>query len=172
MLSERNGFLALESSVYVYPLPDIQEDDNYNIELWNTLNLWKDRYSGAADSIFCFGADLFGNQYCIIDNRICLFDAEAAELKYMADNLDDWAFMIMKDDYWSAHSLAHEWQASHGSIESHHRLLPKTPFILGGDFKTDNLYSYEIIQAMKYRGDMYVQMHDLTDEAQIQFKII
>ena len=172
MLLERNGFLALKSLVYICPLSGNRLDDEYNIKLWNAPNLWKDNYSGAADNILCFDADLFGNQYCVMDNKIYLFDAETAELEYMADTLGEWAAMIIKDDYWSGHSRAQEWQASHGSVQSNNRLLPKTPFILGGEFKLDNLYSCEHVQSIKYRGDMYVQMRDLIDGTQIQFEII
>ncbi|WP_407538218.1 SMI1/KNR4 family protein [Deinococcus radiomollis] len=172
MLSTRNGFYSLESSIHVYSLSGLSAGSNFTLERWNKPELWKDAYSGVADNIFCFGQDLFGNQYCFSDERICLFDAETAELEYMAATLDEWAELVMNDNYWSGHSLAHSWQAEYGAVTPGHRLIPKLPFILGGKFEAANLHCFENVKAMHYRAELFIQMRDTPDNTQVKLKII
>jgi len=52
------------------------------------------------------------------------------------------------------------------------RLMPKIPFVLGGRYRVENLYSLGSASAMKSRGNLARQFKDLPDGAQVRFEVI
>lgn len=58
----------------------------------------------------------------------------------MADSVEEWAGVILcnfeRETGWP---FVHEWQAKRGSLPPGKRLMPKTPFFLGGAYKVENL---------------------------------
>jgi len=71
----------------------------------------------------------------------------------------------------TGHPLAHKWQSIHGALHPRHRLLPKRPFVLGGEYSIENLASIDSVQMMKSLGSLAFQLHDLPDGAKVEFKI-
>jgi hypothetical protein len=65
-----------------------------------------------------------------------------------------------------------QWQAAHGALAPRKRLMPKTPFVCGGSFALDNLVAMEAAEAMRYRGELALQIRDLPDGAQICFRVV
>lgn len=51
------------------------------------------------------------------------------------------------------------------------RLVPKTPFVLGGGYNLDNLYALEASESMRYRGSIATQLRDLPDGAAVQLRV-
>jgi hypothetical protein len=51
------------------------------------------------------------------------------------------------------------------------RLIPKQPFVVGGDFKLDNLSAIEAERGMLLRANLATQIRDLPDGTKITFKI-
>jgi hypothetical protein len=72
----------------------------------------------------------------------------------------------------TGYSLLHEWQMRHGAIPAGTRLMPKIPFVLGGQYALDNLYVLSSVSAMKSRGNLARQIKDLPDGSQVQFRVI
>lgn len=171
MLRLKNGFYAFESALQLYPAAHF--GGQMTLSRWNAHDLWKFEYEGLADNKLFFAQEAFGNQFCISQERIWFFDSETGKLDYRADSLDGWAEIVLTDyGMQTGYSLMHKWQKEHGRIASGHRLMPKIPFVLGGQYELGNLYSLNAVSAMKSRGNLAKQIKELPDGAKVQFRII
>lgn len=171
LLSRRNGFFAFEGALLVRPL----ETNRGVVGLvdWNAPVTWISEYKGMADDAFFFAEDVFGGQFCVRRDGIHSFEPEAGQFEPIASSLEGWAQAILADyGVLTGASLAHEWQTTHGQLPAGARLLPKKPFIVGGEFAVDNLYKLDAVEGMRFRASLAVQVRDLPDGAQIQFEVI
>ncbi len=171
MLNTQNGFYALESALHVFPSHSNQHE--IGLDDWNSDVLWRSEYQGMADGCLFFAEDVFGGQFCIKVNKIYTFDPETGALDYLADDIEGWAKAIITDyEVLTGYPLAHQWQENHGQLPAKKRLLPKIPFVAGGEFTLENLYLHGAIEGMKFRADIANQIKDLPDGAQIQFNVV
>jgi hypothetical protein len=164
MLKLKNGFFAFESSLQIFPAAHFVQE--MTLSRWNSHGLWKFEYEGIADGKLFFAQEAFQDQ-------VWFFDAETGHLEFSADSMNGWAEKILTDyEMQTGHPLMRDWQKTNGRMEPGHRLMPKIPFVLGGEYALSNLYSLNAISAMKSRGNLAKQIKDLPDGAKIQFKII
>jgi hypothetical protein len=70
----------------------------------------------------------------------------------------------------TGYPLGHAGQAIFGQLPAGQRLIPKTPFVLGGQFRVDNLIALEAVEGMNLRSDIWRQIKDLPDGAQIELR--
>lgn len=79
----------------------------------------------------------------------------------------------MVDDFnvLTGYPLGHHWQTQHGALAPGHRLIPKQPFVLGGAFDTDNLYSLDAVEGMRFRGELARQITGLPDGTAIEIRV-
>lgn len=170
ILRQRNGFYALESALHVFPTHSSPQE--IGLDDWNENTLWRSAYKELADGCLFFAEDLFGGQFCIKDNLIYTFDPETGALDYLADDMESWAKAIISDyEVLTGYSLAHQWQQQNGQLPKKKRLLPKMPFVAGGEFKLDNLYLADAVEGMRFRANIANQIKDLPDGAQIKFNV-
>lgn len=170
MLRQRNGFYALESALHVFP--SHSKLQVIGLDKWNDQALWRGEFEGMADDCLFFAEDVFGGQFCIKDCKVHTFDPETGKLDYLADDIDMWASAII-DDYeiLTGFSLAHAWQKQHGELTINTRLLPKIPFVMGGEFALNNLYLSDAVVGMKLRADMAKQIKNLPEGAKIKLEV-
>jgi len=162
MLERKNGFFAFESALHVFPA--CVDGRHESIDRWNRFELWKSAYSDSLAPMTCFAENIFGDQFAIMDSDIVSFDSESGEVEVIASSIDDWACQILVDyEFMTGYALATEWQKRFGPIRQNERLVPKMPFILGGDYSIDNLYVSDSAEAMRAKGDLYRQTRDLPD---------
>lgn len=170
MLCHRNGFYALESALHVFPTHSNQHE--IGIGDWNEDTLWRSAYKGLADGCLFFAEDVFGGQFCIKDGKIYTFDPETGALEYLANDVEGWATLILSDyEVLTGYPLAHQWQKKNGQLPVGKRLLPKVPFVLGGEFLLNNLYLADAVKGMRFRADIASQIKNLPDGAQIKFNL-
>lgn len=170
MLRLRNGFMAFSLSLHVFPYDSAVSQ---NIVAWNEEILWKNDYQLDLPEFCCFGENLFGEQFCFCDGKVFQFDPETGKLAYIADTIEEWAQMVLDDtDYMTGRSLAQQWQAQFGPLNEGCRLVPRVPFVCGGDYAVENLCAMEALRSMKYRASLANQIVTLPDGAQIQFEIL
>ena len=171
LLGTRNGFYAFESALHVFPIG--RSRDLQNLRAWNEQALWVSAYDGLADGLFFFAEDVFGGQFAIKDNEVWTFDPETGEKEAIASSLEGWAQALVEDyETLTGYPLAHEWQAKYGTIAPGDRLIPKVPFVLGGNFDIANLHALEATKGMLFRASIAVQIRDLPDGAQIHLKVV
>ena len=169
-LSIKNGFYAFESALHVFPATN---DSIPNLTLWNSHDLWRNEYSSSIKDYLFFAEDTFGVQFCVFKNKIYGFDPETEEIEKIATSFDEWAKCIVEEyNYWTGFDLAHQWQLENGAIPVGKRLLPKIPFILGGEFAIDNLYLLDSVKGMRFRGALAQQIDNSPDGTKIKLKLI
>lgn len=170
MLGKKNGFYAFQSALHVFPVgimgssPDLHE--------WNSAELWKSAFKGLADNHFCFAEDIFGGQFCVVDEKVYVFDPETAEIDYVSDSIESWAGAILGDpEFLTGWPLAEAWQKKYGALAENERLVPKTPFVVGGAFEVSNLQPCVASRGMVSRSGLALQIRDLPDGATLRFHV-
>lgn len=170
MLDLKNGFYSLKNALHVFPAQATEQE--YGINEWNSDKLWRKSYERLEEGLLFFAEDIFGGQFCIYGDKIYQFDPEAASLEYMADGFEEWAGKIIQDyDYYTGYSLAKEWQKKNGPIPKNNRLVPKLPFVMGGEFSLENLYLADSVTGMRDRANIANQIKNLPDGKIIHLKV-
>jgi hypothetical protein len=200
LLQERNGFYAFERALHVLPSNCVnselginteahhlqtgrvllsQDDQGHfmgwpmDLERWNMDVLWRGEFGRAAEGLLFFAEDVFGEQFALSDGKVWRFNPESGERKEFADDLNEWAKKILADySYETGYEQAHEWQQKNGRLMDGLRLIPKTPFILGGEYKAENLFAIDAAKGMRYRADIAKQIRDLPDGTPIHLKVL
>ena len=95
LYATRNGFYAFEASLHVFPLGGGSAP--VDLVSWNAEGLWRAEYAEMAEGLVFFGEDAFGDQFCFKDGRIHLFHSETGEVEFMAEDLENWARLILDD---------------------------------------------------------------------------
>lgn len=171
VLTLKNGFFCFESALRF--LPSTTVESSWGVSDWNSPELWKACYRGLADNVLCFAEEIFGRQFVIHDGKISVFEPETGELEFLANSLEEWAAKILLDyRQLTGHAFAREWQSAHGPLRPRHRLMAKTPFVLGGKYSLENIVALDSLRVMKSLGNLAHQIHDLPDGAQIKFVIL
>ena len=169
-LVQVNGLFAFESALMIRPL--VHMNNIYSVFKWNERELWKSSYGD--DQIVntqFFAEDAFGCQFGYFENQIYFFDPETGEFDLLCKTFNEWTELIVSEyRQYTGYQLMHEWQEKNGSIAQGNRLCPKLPFVLGGQYEIDNLYSIPALEGMLLRADIAVQIRDLPDGSEIQLK--
>jgi hypothetical protein len=163
MLDRKNGFAAFECALIVFPTIDTPSIPS--LDSWNELVGWRRWYRGViSDEVVFFAEDLFGGQFGALEKEIVRFDPESGDVTHYAKSLFQWAEKLLanyaEDTGWP---LAHEWQVTNGPILPHQRLLPKHPFILGGDYIVDNMTLVDTKSAMENWGRLFQAIRAIPD---------
>jgi hypothetical protein len=171
VLSRKNGFFCFESALRFFPSTTVES--SWGISEWNSPELWKADYRGLADEAFCFAEDIFERQFVIHERKVSVFEPETGDLEFLANSLEEWAARLLLDyNQMTGHAVAHNWQSVHGPLPPRHRLMAKTPFVLGGNSSPQNLVAMDSVRIMKNLGNLAHQLHDLPDGMQVKFKIV
>lgn len=169
LLTCKNGFFAFEAALEVFPATESSK--SYSIQEWNNHNLWRCYYGDLAPLGVCFAQDVFGDQF-IYSDAVYKFDSETAELSFVAASINIWAQLVLEDyDLLLGYSVAHDWQKLHGPVPFYHRLVPRIPFVLGGEYQVSNLDAVDSGNAMKERANLAVQLRDIPDGSEISFRV-
>lgn len=168
--SSRNGFYAFESALLVRPLD--YGASPLGVLQWNEAALWRSEYKADLRGTVFFAEDIFGTQFCIKDDVINSFDPETGDLTVIAQNLEDWSRWIFEDAKTrTGWPLAHLWKQREGPLKRGTRLLPKVPFVLGGQFEVENLYALDDVEGMRFRASIANQLKDCPDGSKVVLDI-
>lgn len=171
LLTLKNGFYAFEGALHVFP--DVAPVAERGLHDWNDPASWRSDYAGMAESAVFFAEDAFGTQFCIRDAGVATFDPETGAFEQMAVDVEEWASKVLGDySFWSGHAVARAWQLQHGPLPVGARLVPTTPFVLGGKYEAANVHAVDAVKGMKYRASIAVQIRDLPDGASITLNVI
>jgi len=171
LLAKVNGLYAFESSLHVFP--SLGVGVRLSLEWWNTPDLWRDSYGPMAEGLLFFAEDALGGQFAIEDGAgVCTLDPETGQREFMAASMGEWLSLLLSDfEPVTAYRLAAEWQRRHGSIPPGRRLVPRTPFVLGGAFEPENLACIDQVEGMRLRGALALQIRDLPDGTRVRYSI-
>ena len=126
-----------------------------------------------ADGLLFFAEDIFGGQFAFSTVGVVSFDPETGDVEQVAADLEGWADRVLAGyELLTGFPLAHAWQQRHGQLPVTERLLPKRPFVLGGEFVLENLYALGSVEGMRLRGELATQIRNLPEGASVKFKIV
>ena len=171
MLQAKNGFYAFESALHVFPLTS---DPATGLEAWNADSLWRKEYGSLADGLLFFAEDILQDQFCLSAGHqgIFRFHAETGQTSFLANSLENWADHVLNNyQVEKGWPLAHGWQAKNGPLPRGQRLMPKTPFFLGGEYALENLWAGNALEGMRFKGDLAMQTRDLPQGAKVRLNI-
>ncbi len=164
-----NGFFAFESALEIFPISG--NNHGYPIDKWNEAGCWKHCYRQLAPDGICFAQDVFGFQFIYHDRQFSRFNSETAQIDNMASCIDEWAQRIIDDfDFESGYSIAHAWQQKNGPIQPKARLAARIPFVLGGLFHIDNLFSIDSVLLMHDNARLAIEVSKLSDGSEVHFE--
>lgn len=140
---------------------------------WNDDHLWRSGYGDLAEGHLFFAEDIFGCQFAIKNETVFSFDPETGESVALAETLEGWAAALLEDyEVNTGYPLAHDWQLHNGPLSDGTRLVPKRPFVLGGEFSVENLYALDSVKGMRLRAELAVQLRDLPEGATVNFTVV
>jgi hypothetical protein len=171
MLQTKNGFYAFESALHVFPLTG---DSETGLEAWNAGPLWRDDYEDLAVGLLFFAEDILQDQFCLSLRKdgVLRFFAETGQTEHLASSIEEWAGMILSDyPRETGWPFVHEWQAKNGPLARGKRLMPKTPFFLGGEYGVDNLWAGNPLEGMRLKADLAMQTRHLPEGAQVKLNV-
>ena len=171
MLQQKNGFYAFESALHVFPLTS---DPGTGLEVWNADSLWRGQYGDMAKGLLFFAEDILQDQFCLSvkTDGVFRFYAESGQTELLAESLEQWAERILSNyRVETGWPLAHEWQAKNGPLVRGHRLMPKVPFFMGGEYKIENLWAGNPLEGMRLKGDLAIQTRDLPPGTKVRLNI-
>ncbi len=152
MLELKNGFYAFESALHVFPLSSAT---GMSLEEWNADSLWRNGYRDLAEGLLFFAEDVFQDQYCASAHGVLRFYSETGETVFVADSIENWAKRILADyKCETAWPLASQWQAENGPLPQGKRLMPKTPFFLGGEYSVENFWVGDSVEGMRFKANL------------------
>ncbi len=169
-LGRMNGFFLFNAGVQVFRV-GAEQGWGPELSTWNQPDTWKDTYQGLADDLFCFGQDLFGVQFAIDGGgQVVTMDPETGQRSALGTSLDEWAAWLSADpDDRGAATFAKAWQDKFGPLTPDQRLIPRQFFVTGGSYDFANLMVQDATVAMRIRGPIARQVHDLPDGAHVSF---
>jgi hypothetical protein len=171
VLSQVNGFYAFESALHVRASGPVSDEPS--LQEWNADDLWRSAYGAMAEGHFFFAEDLFGGQFSIKDDHVFTFDPETGEAGLLSSSLEEWADCVLFDyEVLTGFPLARAWQLRHGSLPAGARLVPKLPFVVGGEFSVDNLFVLEAAESMRQRAEIALQIQNLPEGASVTFRVV
>ncbi len=167
LLRTKNGFFAFERALHLFPLG--KQTQGYDLERWNSQELWRNHYSDLLMDGLCFAEDIFGEQFLIREGQIWRFDPETGEQEEHAADLNEWAYKILDDDQVEVGSLfANDWEYLQGPLDPEKRLIPRQLFVFGGDFDLENLVALDAVKGMQVRAEVAQQIRDLPDGSRVE----
>jgi hypothetical protein len=90
----------------------------------------------------------------------------------MGESAEGWATELGNDwDYWTGCTLGMEWQQANGALPRGHRLFPRTPFVLGGDFEPENLWCGATDKIIGFYAYIGRRVHPLADGTAVRFDL-
>lgn len=170
LLTISNGGSLFNAGVQIFRAGDVGVGPD--LQTWNDAATWKDTYGGVADDLFCFAQDVLGVQFAIDRSaQVVTFDPESAGRMVLGTSLEDWAIWLLDDpDTNGAGAVATRWQDEFGALDHDDRLIAREFFVLGGSFEVQNLKVENSVRAMRIRGPVAAQIHDLPDGAPIRIE--
>jgi hypothetical protein len=169
ILQSKNGFYGFESALHVFPLASATV---ISLEEWNSHNLWRGGYQDLAEGLLFFAEDVFQDQFCLSVGGVLRFKAETGETDFLADSIEGWAERMLRDyRIETGWPLASRWQAEKGPLPAGKRLMPKTPFFLGGAYAIENLWEGDAVEGMRFKADLALQTRNVPNGSAVKLNL-
>lgn len=158
---DKNGFQVFEGSLRILPC-----DNNFFRNVITTNSFIKDYLD---KEFYYFADNILGDAFCFHNGKFLKYDFESGEFDSMGSSLETFAETLLSDyNFYTGYSLAKEWQTYYGEIMFDEMLIPKIPFILGGEYKVANLEKSTVLNGLKKKINLYRNLKELCDGEKVQ----
>ena len=166
LLRRRNGFYSFLGALHVFPT--ISSGDEISQPEWNNDALWRSGYPDLGVEYVAFAEDLFGGQFLHSNSGVFQLEPETGEIEQIAVDVPGWCAAILDDpEVLTGYPLAEEWQTRNGRLPVGKRLIPRKPFVLGGEFSSENLMLVDSAESLRWRAELAAQIRDVPDGGKI-----
>ncbi|MFZ7134924.1 hypothetical protein ACLSZP_06790 [Avibacterium avium] len=163
LFDEFNAYQAFEGALRISCW---QESGFRNISGWDNF-----MRENICKNTFFFADNILGDGFCLKNDLFFKYDFETGELEFMGEDLEQFSKTLLLDyNYFTAYSLAKEWQMKNGIITSKEILLPKIPFVLGGGYKYDNLVKKNMKDGLEKKIKIKKTLENIPDGKKIAFE--
>src|SRR5450432_3610275 len=169
IIDSRNAGFFYDKSLQIYSYSD--KNMSNSIDYVNSI--LRNEYKEIISDLISFAQDLFGNQFCfdIVKRKIFLFNSETGERKLIASDFSNWIDVIYEDfDYFIGLNVLREWNYAN-RLTSDERLYPKIPFIMGGEFKVNNLFASTFPNYIVDYANIAKQVFNLPDGTPVKLVV-
>ncbi len=169
IIDSQNGGFFYQQGIHVYGYS--KSYDFHNVNYINAC--LADEYGKIFKDLLAFAQDLFGNQFCfdLENSNIIYFESETGERQVIASTFPQWLTIVENDkDYYAGIELLKQWTKTH-AFPYNYRLCPKIPFIMGGEYVEDNLYSVEFPVFIRSYANIAKQVYGLPDGTPVKLVI-
>jgi hypothetical protein len=169
IIQSQNGGYFYGQALHIYGYSTLQTF--HDISYVNTL--LEKEYGSIFNELVAFGQDLFGNQFCFdkSNSGIIFFNSETGEKERIAIDFATWVGVLDDQlEYLTGIKVLETW-LSHDNFEFGQRLCPKIPFIMGGEYKIDNLYAGIFPNYIKAYANIAKQVYNLPDGTRVNLKV-
>lgn len=165
IVENTNGGYFFDNSLHLYGYcntPSYHNTEDIN-------RILQKEYGEIIGNMFCFGQDVFGNQFGFESHKVYSFNIETGEKELLAKNFESWLILLYSDlDYLTGRDFV--------TLENklklvNSRLCPKTPFIIGGEYNNDNFYVQHFPEYIKVNANIARQVYNLEEGTKVSIKI-
>ncbi|MGU9937380.1 SMI1/KNR4 family protein [Empedobacter brevis] len=165
---DSNGGYFFKNSLHFYSFED-KFDYNSIIFLNNFIKKIYPKYS---DNIFFIGEDIMGNLFGFENDSVIFFNIESAEKEIIATSFISFIKELLDDlEYFTGYSFIQD-NIMEDKLAYGERLGAKFPFILGGNYDSDNFILKNTLENLDYCSSIANQINNLPDgtKVNINFK--
>jgi len=156
-----NGGYFFNSALHLY---GFYTENNHDIKYVNRLLLHE--YESNFEGLYSFGEDIFGNQFCFSAKGVFFFNIETGEKEFLCLTFEEWLCMLENEtDYFTGQIF------SNIIINHKLRLCPKIPFVTGGEYKRENLYSLDFPDYIFTNANIARQIYNFPDGTDVTINI-
>ncbi|QPB41637.1 hypothetical protein [Rodentibacter haemolyticus] len=164
LFSYKNGFVAFEGCLRILPLVDIENE--------RTIYSWNKFLNFETKEYIFFGDNVLGDGFCTYKNLFYKYDFESGDLEFMGNTLEDFSKeLIINYNYYTGYSIAKQWMETQSVVSFNDVLMPKIPFILGGEYSINNLYMSNIYESIQLKQYIYNKTKESEDGEKIKLTL-
>lgn len=171
LLQKKNGYEFFHSAMIFFP--SIRSTTS-----WPTI---EDLLNHMEESDFLsdhhylvpFACDAFGFLFFVGFDGIYHMESEDGSLEYVAENLEGFFSLLMDEeggDYWSASPIFEQWCEENAPLKAPMRLTAQQPFLLGGEFETENLLKGDLLAVLQWYADLHRLFKDVEDGQEVEIQ--
>lgn len=151
----KNGFIAFENTFRIYNID--------TIEIVNKFVLPE-----LKGEMLFFGDNSLGDGFCLKNGWFYKYDFETGELEFMGEDLNEFSkSLLLNYNYYTGYTLAKEWMNINGGLSFDKILMPRIPFILGGEYSVQNLVLYSRNDGFKKKMNLCKKISCFNDGEEV-----
>ncbi len=134
-------------------------------------NIFQYEYKEIVENMTFFGQDIFGNQFGFAPQGVVFFNIETGVTDFLAKSFNEWVNVIMGDlEYLTGRAFLTQWKQNKELLFDQ-RLCAKKPFVVGGEYKLENLYAQYFPTYISSNASIARQIYNLPEGTEIKLTI-